>query len=68
MPAPTDFSYRITKDNRILISWCGQQVVIVTGARAAKLMAQLTNSNPEEQQMLLARITGNFKRGNERPA
>lgn len=38
----------------------------VAGAKAAALAAKLGAANPDEAQLLLARATGNFKRGNER--
>jgi hypothetical protein len=41
-------------------------VVVLKGARADKLIAGLPRMDPEDQQLTLARATGNFKRGNER--
>jgi hypothetical protein len=60
------FSYRTTKDRKVLIYWQGRRVVVLKGARADKLIAGLPRMDPEEQQLTLARATGNFKRGNER--
>jgi hypothetical protein len=60
------FSYRTTKDRKVLIYWQGRRVVVLKGARADKLIAGLPRKDPEEQQLTLARATGNFKRGNER--
>jgi hypothetical protein len=42
--------------------------VIVSGAAAAKLIAALERSDEAEQQLVLAKVTGNYKRGNERLA
>jgi hypothetical protein len=42
-------------------------VVALKGARADKLIAGLTGMDSEQQQLTLAKATGNFKRGNERP-
>jgi hypothetical protein len=64
------FSYRVTKDRKVLVYWHGKnggREVVLKGARAAKLVAELPEMNHEEQQFALARATGNFKRGNERP-
>jgi hypothetical protein len=64
------FSYRITKNGKIFDYWHGKQgkrEIVLKGARAARLIRDLPTMNPEEQQLALARSTGNFKRGNERP-
>ena len=60
------FSYKIRKDNKLFIYYYGKQVMVLTGNRAAKLIEELEFADEEEEQHLLARITGNFKRGNER--
>ena len=63
------FSYRITKDEKVLIYWQGRQGVILKEARAQKLLAELSGLpgiDPEKEQLALAKATGNFKRGNER--
>jgi hypothetical protein len=63
------FSYLITKDNKILIYWHGtngKREIVLKGARAEKLIRELPTMNSERQQYVLARATGNFKRGNER--
>jgi hypothetical protein len=61
-----EFSYTVTKDGRVRIAFRGRQVVTVAGARAGRLSAQLAHADGDETQQLLARATGNFKRGNER--
>jgi hypothetical protein len=60
------FSYRVTKDRKVLIYWQGRRVVVITGARAQKLLAELPGMDPAQEQLALAKATGNFKRGNER--
>ncbi|HJR97208.1 MAG TPA: hypothetical protein VJ979_04810 [Actinomycetota bacterium] len=60
------FGYAITKDGRIRITWRSKVVVTVSGSKASRLAAALTAADPEQVQRLLARATGNFKRGNER--
>jgi hypothetical protein len=37
------------------------------GAQARKLIAELPGMDRGQEQLALARATGNFKRGNERP-
>jgi hypothetical protein len=61
-----EFSYSVTKDGRVRIAFRGRHVVTVAGPRAGRLSSQLTTAGDEETQQLLARATGNFKRGNER--
>ena len=39
---------------------------MVAGARGAKLAAELETADDEQAQQLLARATGNYKRGNEK--
>ncbi len=66
--APTDeqFGYRITKDGRVRVTFRGRHVVTVSGRPAERLSAQLGGAQREQVQLLLAKATGNFKRGNER--
>ena len=59
------FDYRVTKDGTVLVSRGGRPVVTVAGARAARL-ATLLGHDPETDQELLARATGNYRRGNEK--
>ena len=69
MPAGLDdrpFSSRTTKDRRVLVSYRGRQVTVVAGKAAEGLIASLESADAETTQHLLARVTGNFKRGNER--
>ena len=62
------FDWRVTADSKVLVSRGGQQVVVVAGARGAKLATQLETADDEQAQQLLARATGNYKRGNEKRA
>ena len=60
------FDYQVTKDNKLLIYWFGKQVKILTGKESEKWQTRLANAQDEsEQQLHLAKVTGNFKRGNE---
>ena len=64
------FDYRVIKSGQVLISRGGRQVVTVAGARAARLIAALESAaaagDEEAAQLALAKVTGNYKRGNER--
>ncbi|SFA69905.1 MULTISPECIES: hypothetical protein [unclassified Bacillus (in: firmicutes)] len=62
------FTYQITKKGTVMISYEGKQIKIVKDKEAERLIARITEVEDEktEVQLLLAKITGNFKRGNEK--
>ncbi len=61
------FTAVVTRDDRVLVSRDGRQVVALAGADARKVIERLgVAENEEAEQMVLAKATGNFKRGNER--
>ena len=60
------FAYRVTKDGRVFVTFHGRHVVTVAGAKGERLAAALAGADGEQEQLLLAKATGNFKRGNER--
>ena len=63
---PEGFSYRQTKDGRLRVAFHGRQVVTLAGGDAQRLATRLEGAGHERTQLLLAKATGNFKRGNER--
>ena len=62
------FGYQITKDQVVRIFWEGRCVMTLGGRRGQLLAAELEEAGEEETQYALQRVTGNFKRGNERRA
>ena len=60
------FSYTQTKGGKVFISWEGRTVTTLAGDRAATFLARADGLDTEGLQHLMARATGNFKRGNER--
>ncbi|MCL2350861.1 MAG: hypothetical protein FWC67_05210 [Defluviitaleaceae bacterium] len=60
------FSYRITKDKKVLISYEGKQVVTLGGSKADKFIAAIQKAEGKAAQLIMAKATGNFKRGNEK--
>ena len=61
------FDYRVTKAGEVLISRGGRTVVTLGGAAAAKLLSSIDAATTDTaEQLVLARATGNYKRGNER--
>lgn len=59
------FSWQIAKDGRVLVFRDGRQVAVIAGAQADRLRPKLANA-PDEAQHALSRVTGNYRRGNER--
>lgn len=64
--ADEPFDYQITKDNRVLFYYDNQHVKTIAGAQARKFITQAEGLDEPALQLLMARATGNFKRGNER--
>ncbi|HET9139662.1 hypothetical protein [Actinophytocola sp.] len=62
------FDWRVTKDGQVLVSRGGRVVTTVRGAAAARLLGRLETADADGVQQALARVTGNYKRGNERNA
>jgi hypothetical protein len=62
------FTYQTTKKGTVEIYYNGKQIKIIKGREAERLLAkiQAVEDNLTEVQLLLAKITGNFKRGNEK--
>lgn len=60
------FDYRLLKDQKVQIFWEGKPVMILSGRKAIDLIEKLNDGDSFDQQLLLAKATGNFKRGNER--
>ncbi len=60
------FSYRDRRDGTVAIYWKRQLATTLTGKLAENLLEAAPESSEDELQLLMARATGNFKRGNER--
>ena len=60
------FTYRINKEKKVFIAWHGKQVTVLKGKEAQKFMSRIANLDHKEAQLVMAKATGNFKRGNER--
>ena len=63
-----DFGYRATADGRVRITWRGRTVTTMKGREAAQFTARIATLDDEAAQLWMAKLTGNFKRGNERAA
>jgi len=60
------FAYRVTKDQKVIISWHGKPVTTLGGKKAERFIAGIKDAGDKEAQLIMAKATGNFKRGNER--
>lgn len=60
------FAYKILKDNKVFIYWNGKQVTILRGKESERFLTKIQNTDMKEAQLIMAKITGNFKHGNER--
>lgn len=62
------FTYRTRKDGDVEILHRGRPAATLRGRKAAGFVAQAGDQGSAAAQQLMARLTGNFKRGNERSA
>ncbi len=60
------FSWQATKDGRVRIAWRGRVVTTLSAAEAHRFLRHVEGADDDAAQLLMARATGNFKRGNER--
>jgi hypothetical protein len=64
--AEEPFGWERRSDGSIVISHGGRTVTTLRGAAADRFAARVVGLDPTAAQHLMARATGNFKRGNER--
>ena len=58
-----DFSYRERGDGSVAISHRGRVVTMLRRDAARRFLARAADADEEGRQQLMARATGNFKRG-----
>jgi hypothetical protein len=61
-----DFAYRAHRDGTVSVSWRGRVVTRLAGRDAERFLAGVRDADTATAQRWMARVTGNFKRGNER--
>ena len=59
------FTYQITKDGKVFIRWQGKLVTTLRGKAAEKFLKSMAGIHTAQAQLLMARVTGHFKHGNE---
>ncbi len=62
------FTSRIRKDGGVEVHHRGKLACTLRGTEAAEFVAELAASGHVDGQQLMARMTGNYKHGNERVA
>ena len=62
MPPPTAFEY-VVRGGNVLITHRGRTAATLRGATAERFLAKAARDDPQQ---VMARATGNYKRGNER--
>ncbi|MFD6435208.1 hypothetical protein [Streptomyces venezuelae] len=65
MPRPSGFTYEERADGTVLITHGGRAAGTLRGGRAEQFLGEVAGGDP---QLVMARWTGNYKRGNERSA
>jgi hypothetical protein len=56
------FSYQASRDDTVRISWNGRVVTTLRGPAAVRFLDDVSRG---DEQLAMAKATGNFKRGNE---
>lgn len=64
MGTPAGFEFDVRGDD-VVIRHHGRTATVLRGAKAADFLEQVQHG---DAQLLMARITGNYRRGNERTA
>ncbi len=64
MPAPSGFSYEVVGPD-VVVTHDGRRATTLRGAAARRFLEDVERDDPQE---VMARVTGNYKRGNERTA
>lgn len=60
------FAYEERKSGEVAVSHHGRFVTVLRGAKAKKFLDDVSDGSDDQE--LMARVTGNYRRGNERTA
>ena len=60
------FSYKVSKDKKVFLYWQGKLVMTLKEKDSNKFLARIENADAKEAQLVMAKVTGNFKHGNEK--
>lgn len=62
---PEGFDYRVVGDGTVRITHRGRPATTLRGRAAAEFLDAVEGGDPQQ---IMARVTGNYRRGNERTA
>jgi hypothetical protein len=62
------FTYRRMKNGDVQVTHHGRLASTLRGRDAIDFLAEMHGADTDAQQQAMARLTGNYKRGNERSA
>ncbi len=68
MPGPEGFTYAVRAAGEVVIHHRGRLATTLRGDAAADFLAEVEAGDAADAQELMARVTGNYRRGNERTA
>lgn len=60
------FDYKITKAGKMMIYHQHKMIMTLSEKQAGKVIRKLASADDFNQQLILAKVTGHFKHGNER--
>lgn len=60
------FSFQVLKDCRIRIFWNGKEIMVLNESAGKQFLRKIDSQSEKNVQLIMAKLTGNFKRGNER--
>jgi hypothetical protein len=63
--SPNGFSWQQRKNGDVVISHHGNEVTVLRATKAQRFLDDVEAGDPQD---VMARVTGNYKRGNERTA
>ena len=61
-----EFNYQAVSSGKILLFWKGRLIKTLAGMEAARFLDKINQADAKTTLLLIAKATGNFKRGNER--
>jgi hypothetical protein len=66
MADPDGFTFEVRKSGDVVIRHFGRVAAVLRGRPAARFLSESETAEPTALQARMARLTGNYKRGNER--
>lgn len=60
------YAYQEILAGKVMITWRGRPAAVLKGDKARSFLMRIAELDAAGRQQAMARVTGNFKRGNER--